>query len=504
MLCLRGTEAERAARPVISRPFLRLVLTTGLGLLLTGRVSAQTLSVLHAFTSTSGPTATNSDGANPSGSVILAGPALYGTATYGGTSGWGTVFAVNTNGTGFITAYSFAGGSDGANPSGGVTPLNDFLYGTASHGGSTGAGAVFAVRTNGTSFANLHSFSLTANDSFGFYTNSDGAHPYAGLLLMGNGLYGAANDGGSSGQGTLFAISTGGTGFQTLHSFSSGSGAAYSSSGLVLLGNSLYGTDYGNLGYGTVFAVYTDGTGFTNYYAFTSTHLNASGILTNSDGANPHAKLILLGNTFYGTAEHGGTSGNGTVFAITADGTSFRTLHSFAAGGYNSSGRYTNSDGAYPSAELILSGSSLYGTASAGGLAGNGTLFELNIDGTDFKSLYSFSATPAYPQPQTNSEGANPSGGLVLSGSTMYGTTASGGTWGNGTVFSLSLGPVSRPYLTIIPSGTNVVLAWPTNPSGFVLQSAPDLSGTFTSLPAATSPYTNSIAGTQQFFRLSQ
>src|SRR6266851_6454470 len=106
-----------------------------LGLMLTGQVTAQTFTVLHTFTSASGPDATNGDGANPSGSLILSGNTLYGTAVYGGSSGWGTVFSVNINGTSFATMYHFTGGSDGANPSAGVILSNNTLYGTASAGG---------------------------------------------------------------------------------------------------------------------------------------------------------------------------------------------------------------------------------------------------------------------------------------------------------------------------------------------------------------------------------
>jgi uncharacterized repeat protein (TIGR03803 family) len=204
--------------------------------------------------------------------------------------------------------------------------------------------------------------------------------------------------------GTLFAIRTNGLGFTTLHSFSSGSGGAYSSAGLILSGNTLYGTDYGNLGRGTVFGIRTNGADFTNYYAFTSGALNGNGILTNSDGANPHAKLILSGNTLYGTAEHGGSSGKGSVFAINTNGSGFTNLHSFAAGAYNLSGLYTNSDGANPSAGLVLSSNTLYGTASHGGSFGNGTVFAINVDGTGFTNLHSFTATPPYPQPQTNND----------------------------------------------------------------------------------------------------
>src|SRR2546425_9931062 len=91
-------------------------LIAGFGLILAGRVTAQTFTVLHTFTSASGSNATNSDGANPSAGLILSGNTLYGTAKYGGSSGWGTVFAVNTNGTGFSNPHNFTRGSGGAYP----------------------------------------------------------------------------------------------------------------------------------------------------------------------------------------------------------------------------------------------------------------------------------------------------------------------------------------------------------------------------------------------------
>jgi len=84
---------------------------------------------------------------------------------------------------------------------------------------------------------------------------------------------------------------------------------------------------------------------------------------------------------------------------------------------------------------------------------------------------------------------------------TLYGTAAYGGSAGNGTVFELSL----RPQLTIIPSGTDIILKWPTNlAAGFVLQSSPAATGPFTNVAGAITPYTNSIVGPQQFYRLIQ
>src|SRR6266446_1694376 len=116
---------------------------------------------------------------------------------------------------------------------------------------------------------------------------------------------------------------------------------------------------------------------FTILHSFTALNGN-----TNSDGALPQTGLILSGNALYGTASYGGSSSNGAVFTVNTDGTGFTNLHSFAA--LNNS---TNSDGAYPRDALILSGNTLYGTAYQGGTSGAGTVFKINTDGTGFTNL---------------------------------------------------------------------------------------------------------------------
>jgi uncharacterized repeat protein (TIGR03803 family) len=294
----------------------------------------------------------------------------------------------------------------------------------------------------------------------------------------------------------VFAVNTNGTGFTNLHSFT-GSDGALPYAGLILSGNTLYGTasSGGSSGAGTVFAVNTNGAGFTNLHNFTA----APGPLyTNSDGVYPYAGLILSGNTLYGTAYFGG-SGAGTVFKVNTNGTGFTNLHSF-----------TGSDGASPYAGLILSGNTLYGTARIGGSSGYGTVFAVSTDGTGFTNLYSFTAISGFSS--TNSDGADPQAGLILSGNTLYGTAYWGGSSGNGTVFSLSLGSVSAPQLTIILSGANVILTWPTNAAGFTLQSTTNLVSPavwITNSPAPVvvngqNAVTNSTPGTKKFYRLSQ
>jgi uncharacterized repeat protein (TIGR03803 family) len=166
-------------------------LIAGLGLIPAGGLKAQTFMSI------------NFDGANPNGGLILSNNTLYGTAAAGGSSGAGTVFAFNTDGTGFTILHYFTATSapyynngDGAYPQAGLILSGNTLYGTAYSGGSWALGTVFAVNTDGTGFTNLHSFT----------GGSDGANPIGGLILSSNTLYGATRNGGSSGNGTAFSL----------------------------------------------------------------------------------------------------------------------------------------------------------------------------------------------------------------------------------------------------------------------------------------------------------
>jgi uncharacterized repeat protein (TIGR03803 family) len=217
---------------------------------------------------------------------------------------------------------------------------------------------------------------------------------------------------------------------------STNSDGAYLSS-LISSGNILYGTaaEGGTGGNGTVFKLNADGTGFSTLHSFAESSTNSSGIYTNYDGAGPQGSLVLSSNTLYGTASHGGSSGNGTVFKVNADGTGFKVLHNFTAGS-GSFPNLTNSDGANPSTALILSGNTLYGTTYDGGSSGSGTVFAIHTDGTGFTILHDF--TPSTTSYFTNTDGAYPNTGLVLSNDTLYGSTSSGGKSNLGTMFKLN------------------------------------------------------------------
>jgi uncharacterized repeat protein (TIGR03803 family) len=405
--------------------------------------AAQAFTNLYTFTnSTPWPDYINNDGVYPNGGLVLLGNTLYGTAKYGGTHGNGTIFKINTDGTGFKDLYDFSAfGSgqtniDGANPNGGLILSGNTLYGTTSAGGCAlagvqagiaGKGTVFKMNVSGGGFATLHYFSGNG---------IDGDTPRAGLVLQGNILYGTTEKGGTNtfvGNGTVYKINADGTGgFNTLHDFNPDNSEGYNlEAGLVLSGNTLYGTaaEGGNFGSGTVFKVNTDGTGFSILHNFAIADDDGLGDVTNSDGGYPKGNLVISGNTVYGTASVGGTNGNGTVFKVNADNTGFALLHEFA--------EWTGNDGVNPNGGLLLSGNTLYGTANDGG-SGNGTVFAIYTNGLGYQIRYDFTAGDPFNN-YTNGDGVFPNGGLILLSNTLYGTASEGGYSGNGTVFSLSL-----------------------------------------------------------------
>jgi uncharacterized repeat protein (TIGR03803 family) len=326
---------------------------------------------------------------------------------------------------------------------------------------------VFKLKTNGTGFTTLYQFIQDTVNCCGGDIVQDGCNPFEGVILLGNTLYGTALQGGvktvgsTAGNGTIFAINTDGTGFWPLHPFWRGVGP--------------------------------DGS-----YEFP--------LITNADGATPSCALIASNNTLYGTARIGGNFANGTVFSLRTDGTGFKTLHHFSPLADTFA---TNSDGAVPTSTLLLLNDTLYGTTFAGGTSSNGTIFAVNTSGTGFTNLYNFST---FGLSATNYDGANPYSGLVYSDNTFYGTTESGGSGGSGTIFALTMGPVSLPKLTVTAAGPGVTLSWPSTLPSFTLQSSTNLGSPTAWTSAFPAPilvngqnfFSNVISGSQRFYRLSR
>jgi len=146
---------------------------------------------------------------------------------------------------------------------------------------------------------------------------------------------------------------------------------------------------------------------------------------SSTDGGKPDGDLLLIGSTLFGTASVGGSANNGTVFQEknAAGVWTETTLHNFAGG---------STDGNGPFAGVIGSATQLFGTTFYGGAhSSNGTVYSLTKGASSWKEkvLYSFGGSP---------DGANPHAAMVSAGGGVYySTTFNGGASGNGTVFEL-------------------------------------------------------------------
>jgi len=149
-----------------------------------------------------------------------------------------------------------------------------------------------------------------------------------------------------------------------------------------------------------------------------------------TNGYHPQGgELVLSGSTLYGTTSNGGANDVGTVFSVPVTGGTPTTLFTF-----------NGTNGSYPFATLALSGTTLYGTTGGDGSATCfGTVYSVSTNGSNFTNLATISA----------SSQVGPTGGVIVSGSTLYGTSAGGGASGGGMVFSM---PASGGNVTALHS----------------------------------------------------
>jgi uncharacterized repeat protein (TIGR03803 family) len=387
---------------------------------------AQTFTSLLSFDGT--------NGANPQWGALVQGRDgnFYGTTSSGGLYGYGTVFKITPGGT-LTTLHSFSNGADGSGPIPGLALASDGdFYGVNSNGGNLsvcsglGCGVAFKITAGGT-LTTLHEFNGGA----------DGGNPQSALVQATNGnFYGTAVNGGTNGYGAIFEMTPAGA-LTTLHDFDFTDGSPQNAQMVQGRDGDLYGETAGgglNDCCGTAFRITPGAAGgaFTMLQNFS----NFSG----ADGANPTGGLIqTTDSNLYGDASfpdvfkmspypyHG-------LFIllpvdILPDGTTF------------DGGLIQATDG------------NLYGTTVNGsgdlarGFIGDGSIFKINFPGFVYPSnpppatLYSFGGT----------DGASPHAGLLQgTDGAFYGTTSAGGSSGNGTVFRLSTG--LGPFVSFLPA----------------------------------------------------
>jgi uncharacterized repeat protein (TIGR03803 family) len=282
------------------------------------------------------------------------------------------------------------------------------MPGTAPGGGPTGFGTVFSFNPSTQTLKTLH----------GFSGDPDGMGPYSGLVIDSHGmLYGTTPQGGE-GWGTVFEVDSFTGKEKILHSFTHQVDGEIPKGGLALgKGGLIYGTTVGEGGdCGTVFqlepkkamlkTVHTLSCGSDGQYAY-------GGLTVDKSGA------------VYGTTTQAGANGGGTIFKYEPFTEMFTALYSFNLA----------SDGGGPYGGVVFDDSgAMYGTASSGGVNGDGTVFKFDQNTQLYTVLHAFTL---------GRDGADPNDTPVLgTKGTVYRTAVTGGVCKNynfcGTLFKVT------------------------------------------------------------------
>jgi uncharacterized repeat protein (TIGR03803 family) len=367
---------------------------------------AQSFTVVHSFA--------GSDGSGPlAGLIINKQGVMYGVASGGGQYGQGVVFKANATGKEMVL-HNFAGGtSDGSSPEGRlVMDGAGNLYGTTFSGGASGNGTVFKLTQKGAETV-LYSFAGGA----------DGANPVAGLARNKSGnLYGTTTAGGTSGEGTVFEVTTSGK-HNVLYSFGGGTDGTVPVAGVTLdaTGN-LYGATStgGSYGYGTIFKLTSSQSGWTESVLYEFQMQN--------DGGTPYAGLTFdQSGNLYGAATEGGagSGGGGTIFELSQSGGKWNFTVLYGLAGWGISGAFRN---------LLFDSTSgiIYGTTHCDGASSAGTVYMLTPSGGtwNYTELYTFTG---------GTDGLYSFSNLVIdSKGNLYGTTNEGGANGLGVIFQVT------------------------------------------------------------------
>jgi|GEM_PF-1259861 len=182
-------------------------------------------------------------GPGPQAALLYDGTYLYGMNTYGGGSGYGFIFKIMPNGTGYIDIYDFPGAT-GINPYGSLISNGIYLYGMTSGGNNPNSSTIFKITKNGGNMTVLHSFSGT---------NNDGYNPWGSLFYDGTYLYGMTKEGAAGVLGGIFKILPSGSGYNQLYSFNGVNSGAGPYGSLISDGTFLYGMTNGNNAVGNIF-----------------------------------------------------------------------------------------------------------------------------------------------------------------------------------------------------------------------------------------------------------
>jgi prepilin-type N-terminal cleavage/methylation domain-containing protein len=327
---------------------------------------------------------------------------LFNNIFYGTVDGY--VFKINPDGTNYNNLYYFSNGSGsfiyGRYPYCSLIFLDNNVYGTTWLGGLNDKGVIFKIDNNDV-FNKIYDF----NDI-------DGIRPIGGLTFLNNFFYGVAHQGGDNDRGVVFRINIDGSDYTKIIDFNDFNDG-YPIGPLLEYNNNLYGVSYlsdGLASYGSIFKIDTSDNSYYKIYNF-----------NDSDGLNGGRPqdLRLFDGYLYGLTNEGGLYNTGVLFKINLENDSYSKIYDFD---------WSNGENNPIGSPLILNGI-IYGVTEYGGDNDLGTIFKINIDGSNYTKLFDFDGL----------SGSYPRAGLTVLNSTLYGVASQGGVNNNGVIFAFGI-----------------------------------------------------------------
>ncbi len=324
----------------------------------------------------------------------------------------------------FEPVTAFQAGPTGPENSGLLKHTDGFFYGTSRSGGAYGYGTIYRLSPAGELTVMVH-FSGPSGAARGRRPQAELVDDGTGILWGTTFLGGTGNFG--DGFGTVFRFNPVNQDFTSIVEFSGTGGFAKGSFPLAGLerdgGGQLWGTTSsgGVGGHGTIFKLNPANLLFTSVLDFT-------GVAGARRGRSPEGTLVHDGaGNLLGTTAEGGGSGQGSLFSLNTATSELTTLLDFtgAAGAV---------PGSRPTAALRAGEAGIWwGTTSAGGAGGFGTIFRYSVAGGGFSSVAQFTgAAGAVP-------GRFPKVALAPDGAgSFWGTTNAGGANNYGTIFKIN------------------------------------------------------------------
>ena len=341
---------------------------------------------------------------------------IFGVMRFGGTNGTGTIFSINTDGTGFTVHHHFEDAS-GAEPESMLVHFDGKLFGTTVRGGNFGFGVLYAINEDGSNYRVLRHFETSAlgpsdirgnirisadgrvfgcysqfkyNSSFqanrlwkvdtsgenieDFYwvDQRDHGHFNLDILLSNDTLFVATQEMGRHDGGVLSLVDTFGNQRTTLHQFGASANGFFprvapikGSDGRLYGVASIGGPD----GNGVVYSTTATGTGFINLHTF-----------VDAEGYEPVGELLEASNgKIYGALRYGGSINTGCIYRMDKNGANFQIMYNFP----------DVAVAHWPVGDLIEGpGQVLYGMFEQSS-AGSG-IFRMNLDASNFTSSQTF------------------------------------------------------------------------------------------------------------------